>query len=325
MIIDESALWLLAAAFLVDAVVGDPDWLWRRTPHPVVLFGRLIGWLDRVLNRPARSSDRRRVAGVAGLLILSGLAVAIGLALTAGLRALPGGYVGEILLIAVFLAQRALHEHVRAVALGLASGGLAGGRAAVARIVGRDPDSLDQAGVCRAAIESNAENWSDGVLAPAFWYALFGLPGLLLYKAANTADSMIGHRTPRHGAFGWAAARFDDGLNLVPARLSGLIIALAAPAAGGRIDRALRTMLRDAPKHRSPNAGWPEAAMAGALGLALAGPRRYRGTIVPDAWMGNGRAEAKPADIRRSLRITATAGLIALAITVAVAFAFLSR
>jgi len=197
---------------------------------------------------------------------------------------------------------------VKAVADGLRDGGLAGGRAAVSMIVGRDPDSLDGPGVARAAIESCAENFSDGVVAPVFWYVVLGLPGIMVYKTVNTLDSMIGHRSERYRAFGWASARFDDLLNLVPARLAGVLIAAAALATrGARPGAALRTMLRAAGKHRSPNAGWPEAAMAGALGLALAGPRRYGTEVVRDPWIGDGRAQAGEADIRAALRVMVTA------------------
>jgi adenosylcobinamide-phosphate synthase len=193
---------------------------------------------------------------------------------------------------------------VAAVAQALDAGGLFAGRAAVSRIVGRDPESLDEHGVARAAIESLAENFSDGVVAPALYYALFGLPGIFVYKTANTLDSMIGHKTPRHLHFGWAAARLDDLLNLVPARLSGLFLAAAALVTReAQALPALRTMLRDAKKHRSPNAGWPEAAAAGALGLALAGPRRYHGYVVDDPWLGDGHARATSLDIVRALRL----------------------
>jgi adenosylcobinamide-phosphate synthase len=198
-------------------------------------------------------------------------------------------------------AQRSLWLHVAAVARGLEKYGLEGGRAAVSRIVGRDPDSLDEAAVSRAAIESLAENFSDGIVAPAFWCALFGLPGIAAYKAINTADSMIGHTTGRHRAFGWAAARLDDLVNLPASRLSAGWIALAAMMIGSNGEAALKTARRDAKHHRSPNAGWPEAAMAGALGLRLAGPRVYGAERVDDRWMGDGRAEATAADIRRAL------------------------
>jgi len=178
-------------------------------------------------------------------------------------------------------------------------------------IVGRDPDQLDEAGVCRAAIESCAENFSDGVVAPVFWLALLGLPGLIAYKAINTADSMIGHRSPRYESFGWASARLDDLVNLIPARLSGLLIAIVAPIVGGSIGTALGVMWRDAAKHRSPNAGWPESATAGALGLALAGPRRYGERIVADVFLNaEARKAASPDDIRRALDLLIAACLL---------------
>ena len=218
---------------------------------------------------------------------------------------LPDGPVGSgvlILAASSLLAQRSLHEHVRAVAEALETNGLEAGRAAVAMIVGRNPDRLDEAGVARAAIESLAENFSDGVVAPAFWLIVGGLPSAMCYKATNTADSMIGHRTPRYHAFGWAAARLDDVINLPASRLSALFLVLAAAAIGASPRGALQAVWRDARRHRSPNAGWPEAAMAGALGLRLAGPRVYGETLIDDAFMGNGRREATAADIIRALR-----------------------
>ncbi|MGO4127941.1 adenosylcobinamide-phosphate synthase CbiB, partial [Inquilinus sp. YAF38] len=217
-------LWILAAALLLDAMVGDPPWLWRRLPHPVALAGRLIGWLDRRLNHDGDAPIRRRAAGIAATLLLVLLAGGIGWGLSVLLH-VPFGWVLEIVIAAIFLAQRSLHDHVAAVAAACELERLEGGRRAVSMIVGRDPQSLDMAGVCRAAIESDAENYSDGVFAPAFWFALLGLPGILVYKAVNTADSMIGHRTARHEAFGWASARLDDVLNLVPARLCGALLA----------------------------------------------------------------------------------------------------
>ncbi len=279
--------WLLLAALAADAVLGDPAWLYRRVPHPVVVLGGLVDWLDRLGNRETWSDLARRLSGTVALVGLIVVAGSVGWALSRGLAMLPAGWLVEALVASSLLAQRSLAEHVLAVARELERGGLARGRRAVALIVGRDPESLDQAGVARAAIESCAENFSDGVVAPAFWYACLGLPGLMIYKAVNTADSMIGHRTPRHGAFGWASARFDDGLNVVPARLTGALIVLAAGSYGGA-RRAVSTMWRDAGLHRSPNAGWPEAAMAGALSLPLAGPRRYAETVVDDPWLGTG-------------------------------------
>jgi adenosylcobinamide-phosphate synthase len=209
------------------------------------------------------------------------------------------------------LAQRSLHDHVAAVAVGLETAGLTGGRAAVSRIVGRNPERLDEAGVVRAAIESLAENFSDGVVAPVFWGAVLGLPGMAAYKAVNTADSMIGHRTPRHEAFGWASARLDDGVNLPASRLSALFILVAALLMRADWRAGARAVRRDAGHHRSPNAGWPEAAMAGALDLALAGPRRYHGTLVADPWIGVGRARAELPDLRRALALFVLACVIA--------------
>ena len=297
-------LLLLIAALLLDALIGDPVWLYRRIPHPVALVGRLIATLERRLNRDRWSDDVRRGLGV--------LAVALVVSLAAGIGALaalaPGAWVITLLLLTVLLAQRSLADHVAAVARALERDGLDAARHAVSRIVGRDPLSLDEAGVARAAIESLAENFSDAVVAPALWFVLLGLPGICAYKAINTLDSMIGHRSPRYRQFGWAAARLDDLANLLPARLSAALLALAALVLpGASVGAAAAAGLRDARRHRSPKAGWPEAAMAGALGLALAGPRRYGGEVVADAWMGAGRREATAADIRRALRVYAVA------------------
>jgi adenosylcobinamide-phosphate synthase len=215
------------------------------------------------------------------------------------------------LIASTLIAQRSLYQHVARVRTAFADGGLIEARRAVSMIVGRDPDQLDEAGVCRAAIESCAENFSDGVVAPVFWLALLGLPGLIAYKAINTADSMIGHLSPRYASFGWTAARLDDLVNLIPARLSGLLVAIVAPAAGGTTATALQVMWRDATKHRSPNAGWPESAMAGALGLALAGPRRYGMRIVNDVFLNaEARKEATPDDIGRALNLLIAACLL---------------
>lgn len=311
MLIHADALLILVVALLADAVIGDPERLWRRLPHPVVWMGMLIGALDRRLNRAAWPGTRRRLLGIGALVVVVAAAGLAGAAIEAGLRLLPGHVASIGLVASILIAQNSLYRHVAAVATAFDAGGLAAARRAVSLIVGRDPDSLDEAGVCRAAIETTAENFSDGVVAPAFWFALLGLPGLAAYKAVNTADSMIGHLSERHRDFGWAAARFDDLVNLVPARLSGLAIALAAPLAGGSIRGALRSMRRDARLHRSPNAGWPEAAMAGALGLALAGPRRYGARIVDDRYLNaEGRVDAGPDDIRRALRVFIGAALV---------------
>jgi adenosylcobinamide-phosphate synthase len=310
-LIHADALLILVVALLADALIGDPERLWRRLPHPVVWMGMLIGALDRRLNRAAWPGTRRRLLGIGALVVVVAAAGLTGAAIEAGLRLLPGHVASIGLVASILIAQNSLYRHVAAVAIAFDAGGLAAARHAVSLIVGRDPDSLDEAGVCRAAIETTAENFSDGVVAPAFWFALLGLPGLAAYKAVNTADSMVGHLSERYRDFGWAAARFDDLVNLVPARLSGLAIALAAPLAGGSIREALRSMRRDARLHRSPNAGWPEAAMAGALGLALAGPRRYGARIVDDPYLNaEGRVDAGPDDIRRALRVFIGAALV---------------
>ncbi|KQT64513.1 MULTISPECIES: adenosylcobinamide-phosphate synthase CbiB [unclassified Aureimonas] len=303
---------MLLAATLLDRLVGDPPWLWRRLPHPVVAFGSAIAWADRRFNRPDLSFAARRRNGVLSILALLGAAVLVGLALHQGLAALgPVGWGLEAIVAAVFLAHRSLAEHVEAVAVALRAEGLAGGRRAVSMIVGRDPDQLDAPGVCRAAIESLAENASDGLVAPFLAYLVFGLPGLLAYKLLNTADSMIGHKSERHLAFGWAAARLDDFANLAPARLTALLFALAA---GRRFRPAVAVALADASSHRSPNAGWPEAAVAGALGIALGGPRRYGAMKVEARFLnGAGRMEAEPGDIDRALVLFARLGNMLLA------------
>ncbi len=295
---------LALAALLIEGVSGYPDRLFRLIRHPVVWLGALIAVSDRALNRPAWSAAARRAGGVLALLLLLAVALLPAWALQR-LLAPPGpGFVALALVAASLSAGRSLHDHVRAVGDALARDGLAGGRAAVSHIVGRDPDSLDEAGVLRAAIESLAENFADGVTAPAFWCVLLGLPGMAAYKAVNTADSMIGHRTPRYAAFGWAAARLDDLVNLPASRLAALWLILAATfTRGADACGAWRAVWRDARHHRSPNAGWPEAAMAGALGLALAGPRSYGAVRIADAWMGDGRAAATPADLGAALRL----------------------
>lgn len=281
---------LLIPALLLDAAFGEPRWLWSRLPHPAVLMGRAIDALDRRFN----TGDNRRFRGIAATAALVCGAGLLGLAIAA----LPFGPLWEILLGAILLAQRSLADHVAAVAKGLRQG-LPEGRAMVARIVGRDTAAMDEPAVARAAIESAAENLSDGVVAPAFWFLIAGLPGILIYKVVNTADSMIGHRTPRHEAFGWAAARLDDVLNWIPARLTALMLM----AAGWRRGMA-RIILRDAPRHRSPNAGWPEAAMAVALDIAVSGPRSYHGTLRDEPFVHpEGRRDAGPEDIDRAVEL----------------------
>lgn len=303
-------------SLLVESRIGYPDRLYRLAGHPVTWIGRLIDGLDRRLNREADPGSTRWRNGILALLVIVGLPAAIAVALQWSLSGHLAGIAVLTALATTLTAQRSLADHVRAVADALDTGGLAAGRVAVSNIVGRDPERLDEAAVCRAAIESLAENFSDGVVAPAFWLGAGGLAGGVAYKAANTADSMIGHRTPRHEAFGWAAARFDDLVNLPASRLTALLIVAAAwLLPGADAGEAWRSVRRDARRHRSPNAGWPEAAMGGALGLALAGPRSYGGVMVEDALMGaGGRREATADDVRRALRLywAADALLIAL-------------
>jgi adenosylcobinamide-phosphate synthase len=304
-------LLMLIAGLVIDGLFGDMPAMFRLISHPVVLAGRAIAFFDRKLNRENRSEAARHGRGVITVILLVGGAALLGLVIEWICGGSLVGAAVETMLIAVLVAQRSLYEHVAAVAVGLKSGGLAGGREAVRHIVGRDPMSLDEHGIARAAIESLAENFGDGVVAPVFWYLLLGLPGLFAYKTANTLDSMIGHRTPRHRSFGWAAARLDDLLNAVPAVASGLLLAAGAVfARNGRPGHALAIMLRDGRKHHSPNAGWPESAMAGALSLALAGPRRYPEGLVADPWLGDGSALAGRADIVRALEIFRLACLV---------------
>lgn len=310
MLVAPDALWVLLGALVLDAIVGDPDVIWRRWPHPAAWFGALVAAADRRFNQPERSERTRRVAGALAILGLTLVAAVVGLAVETGARRLPGGTMLVAVPASVLLAGRSLHDHVRRVRLAFAEG-IGAARRAVSMIVGRDPESLDEPAIARAAIESTAENFSDGLVAPAFWFAIGGLGGLCAYKMINTADSMIGHMSDRHRAFGWASARIDDVVNLAPARLSGCLVALAAPSAGGSVGTALQIMARDAGLHRSPNAGWPESAMAGALGLALGGPRRYASGPVAEPFLhAEGRRDVGPADIDRALRVMITASVL---------------
>ena len=313
-------LAVVVLALIFDAIIGDPDCIWRRAPHPAALLGWSIGRIDRLFNRENWSANGRKIAGAAAIAMLTGIAALLGWMIERTLPRGGGGYILLGLIASVFIAQNSLYRHVARVRDAFATGGLDAARSTVGMIVGRDPQSLDEHGVCRAAIESCAENFSDGVVAPVFWLALLGLPGLIAYKAINTADSMIGHRSTRHIDFGWASARLDDLVNLIPARLAGLLLTLAAPFANGSPTNAARTMLRDASKHRSPNAGWPEGAMAGALGLTLAGPRRYAEGVIDDPYLNaGGRKNATPEDISGALRMLIAACGIELAVYAALA------
>lgn len=309
-------------ALALDAAVGDPDRLWRRLSHPAALMGHAVAWLDRRLNDLQRDETVRKRRGALAVAILVIGAAAVGALLALPFRFHWWGFIAEGAIASILIAQNSLYAHVRAVRDAFARGGLGAARQAVAMIVGRDPKRLDEAGVARAAIESAAENFSDAVVAPTFWFVLAGLPGLFAYKAINTADSMIGHKTEAHRAFGWAAARLDDLVNLPAARLSGLVVVLAALITGRPARASLSAMRRDASRHASPNAGWPEAAFGGALGLALGGPRTYAGVTLDDPWMNaGGRQEARPDDITQALRLFAAACVVHAVLVGAVAVA----
>jgi adenosylcobinamide-phosphate synthase len=279
---------VLALALLLDAVMGEPNWLWQRLPHPAVLMGRMVGWLDRHLN----TCTARKAKGIATLLCL------ITAGWSAGAFLSLGGPVVEILCAAILLAQRSLIQHVAAVADGLRLS-LAQGRQAVAMIVSRDTSEMDEPAVTRSAIESASENMSDGIIAPAFWFLIGGLPGIIIYKFVNTADSMIGYRTEKYLEFGWASARMDDLLNLIPAHLTALLMADM-----GQSLLQWPGIAKDARQHRSPNAGWPEAAMARAIGVALAGPRAYDGVMQPFPWVNaSGAQDIGPLAIDAAIRV----------------------
>ena len=309
---------LALIAAVIEAVVGYPDRLFRAIGHPVTWIARVITRADRTWNSRGDSDLQQRLKGVLLILLLVGGSLLSGLLVVGLLHLLlPAAlaFAACAFLASALLAQRSLDSHVKAVADALEKRGLAAGREAVAMIVGRDTRDLDEAGVSRAAIESLAESFSDGVVAPLFWMAVAGLPGALAYKAINTADSMIGHKTPRHLHFGWAAARIDDLVNLPASRLAALWLALAALFRSGlSAQRAFATAWRDAGEHESPNAGWPEAAMAGALGVRLMGPRSYAGERVDGPWLGNGRTIATARDIRSALSVYRTACGIQMAV-----------
>jgi adenosylcobinamide-phosphate synthase len=300
-------LYVLLFALILDRALGDPDGAWRRVPHPVVLFGKAVSFFEAHFNRKGLNDRDRRAYGMMTILALLIGSIIVGLLLTR-LFAFAGifGILLEIVIVAVLLAQKSLADHVSAVAQGLRKDGIAGGRRAVAMVVGRDPNTLDREGVCRAAIETLAENFSDGVVAPAFYYAIFGLPGLLAYKMLNTADSMIGHKTPRYRHFGWASARLDDFANWPAARLSALFIAIGSWYRRGRLSarKSAGVALRDHGLHRSPNSGWPESAMAGSLDIALAGPRSYAGEQVMEPMQNSaGRKNIGPTDIDMAIEV----------------------
>jgi adenosylcobinamide-phosphate synthase len=276
-------------AMILDAIFGEPRALWDRWPHPAMLMGRVVAALEERLN----TGTNRRLRGVAALVIL-----VIGAAVLGWLLALLPGIFAEVIVGAILFAQKSLVQHVRAVADALRLS-VGDGRASVAMIVGRDTAMMEGPDVARAAIESAAENLSDGVTAPVFWFVIAGLPGLLIYKIVNTADSMIGHRNDRYLEFGWAAARFDDLVNLIPARLTAALIWLTLPRSG-----VWPQIWRDARLHRSPNAGWPEAAMAQVLGVALSGPRSYHRQMQEFPYVNpEGRRDIGPAEIDHAVTV----------------------
>ncbi|HQZ13464.1 MAG TPA: adenosylcobinamide-phosphate synthase CbiB [Devosia sp.] len=305
---------LAPLALLLERFIGYPRALYPIIRHPVVWMGALISLLDKRLN-----TGPGRGRGVVALLILLLVTAAVTVPIAWGLRSFPFGWVIEALLATTLLAQKELGRAVRAVADALGHS-LDAGRQQVGQIVGRDTAKLDEAGVSRAAIETLAESASDGVIAPLFWLVIGGLPGIALYKAVNTADSMIGHKTERHRDFGWASARFDDVLNFLPARLTALLFCGAAFwVKGADAEKGWTTALRDAKKHASPNAGWPEAVVAGALGFALGGPRAYAGEVHDLPQFGEGRSDLGPADIRKAVELYAMMLNLAFGITLAIA------
>lgn len=304
-----SAVALMLSGWTVEATIGWPDWLCRKIGHPVTWFGFLVRRFDKLLNRPERPHPVRYVMGAITTGLLVSLAAGLGYLIARLLPQTIAGDIVEAVIVSSLIASRSLYQHVAAVAPPLLQGDMQDARTAISRIVGRDPSQLDEAGITRAALESLSENASDGVIAPLFWGALFGLPGIAAYKAVNTLDSMIGHRNVRHEAFGGFAARLDDAANFIPARLTAFFIALVSGNA-----RAFRVMLRDAKRHRSPNAGWPESAMAGALNVRLSGPRIYGDSTSSEPWLNGEAPDPSPADLRSGLqlyvRAMACAGLL---------------
>jgi adenosylcobinamide-phosphate synthase len=293
-----STALLMLAAWAIEALFGWPDWLFRLVRHPVVWFGAIVRWLERRLNREHWAHAARYVGGAVSSLLAISLATGLAWLISSALADTGTGFVLEAMIASSLLASRSLFEHVANVARPLASGDIASARRSVALIVGRDPAQLDEGGIARASIESLAENSSDGVVAPLFWGAIFGLPGIVAYKAINTLDSMIGHRNSRYAAFGGFAARLDDLMNFLPARLTGLLIAVVSGQ-----KRVFTITLQDASRHRSPNAGWPEAAMAGALGIRLSGPRVYGDRTSPEPWLNGDAPDPSPGHLNQGLRL----------------------
>lgn len=311
MILSVHTLGVLLLALIIDRIIGDPDWLWKRIPHPVVIFGHVVAALDRTLNASDHGRFSARLKGFLAVVLVIVPALISGVVFHLLLRPLAFGGAAEAILAAFLIAQKGLVDHLRAVSRSTTDEGIEAGRIAIGKIVGRNTDKMKETDISRAAIESAAENFSDGVIAPAFWFLICGLPGLFVYKAVNTADSMIGHKTDRHIQFGYASARLDDLLNYIPARISAILIAISAPWLGGGTGQSLLVIRSDASSHVSPNAGWPEAAMAGALDVALGGPRQYGDEIVNGVWIHpGGRRMLGSSDIDRSVRLLDVAWLL---------------
>ncbi|MBI0168974.1 MULTISPECIES: adenosylcobinamide-phosphate synthase CbiB [Bartonella] len=298
--------FVLLLALLIDRSIGDPDWIWRKVPHPVAAFGAGIKWFETRFNRKSMSPRRRKWFGIIAILILLLASFVVGLFIHKLLLGLGGaGVIIEALVASIFIAQKSLVDHVGKVEQAFKQGSLAEARSAVSLIVGRETKNLDESAICRAAIESLAENSSDGVVAPVFWFLILGLPGLFCYKLVNTADSMIGYENERFKDFGWASARLDDVVNFIPARVTAFIVILTSglfinwKAAA----KALEVVKKDARHHHSPNAGFPECAFAGALDVKLLGPRIYSGKAVDEPFQNDSGTMAGPADIYRAIRL----------------------
>ncbi|MEM0929662.1 MAG: adenosylcobinamide-phosphate synthase CbiB [Pseudomonadota bacterium] len=308
---------LMLGALAIEATFGWPEALYARIRHPVVWMGGLCSLGRGLLNRPSWPHALRYGSGLVTTLIVVAITIAMAAAVSFVLPDNALGFVAEAVIASSLLASRSLHGHVAAVAKPLMLGDIENARGAVSRIVGRDPSLLDETGITRAAIESLAENTSDGVIAPLFWGMLFGLPGIAAYKAINTLDSMIGHRNKEFAAFGGFAARLDDVANIVPSRVTGLAFVIV-----GLKPAALGVMIRDARRHRSPNAGWPEAAMAGALGVRLSGPRNYGGQASAEPWLNESAPDPQPADINYGLLIYRRTLLLFFLVLIAVVLGF---
>ena len=314
MFIDKNTLAILIIAILIDSIIGDPNWLWKWTGHPIALFAKFIDSCES-FRVNSISPTAEKVFGFIVIVALILISILVGFILIYLLSESLIGILVCAIIASIFIAQKDLYDHVKQVYKALSKQNLSESRDCVAKIVGRDTAQLDEPGVVRAAIESTAENISDGIIAPVFWCLLFGLPGLLAYKAINTADSIIGYKNDRYINFGWATARLDDLVNYIPSRLSGFIISICAPIVNGKIRSAILTMFKDASKHNSPNAGWPEASMAGILGIALAGPRVYPTHKENGNWINAiGRKEVDSNDVNNALKILLTVCLLQLLI-----------